>query len=221
MNRRDRTSLLLLSLSLAVACSRGGKGASDAGVDPAAPPKLTLEKTRQDLIFSYVDADGRLRDVDAADKVPPERRKQVLVRDLSKSPEELHADKYVFIADLTREEGGAYPYAVLSRYDVDRLVREGDLVPIDDSADDAGVRRVVLYGTSWCGACAQARGWLRQRGIPFVDKDVEKDDGAQREMARKMKRAGMQLGGVPVIDVMGKLVLGFDAGEIERLLKDG
>lgn len=38
-------------------------------------------------------------------------------------------------------------------------------------------------------------------------------------MARKMKRAGMQLGGVPVIDVRGKLMLGFDPNELERLLR--
>lgn len=202
----------LVALS-APGCSKSGP--PDAGT-PTAPPQLTFQKDRKDLLFTYVDAEGKLHDVDGADKVPEERRKQVLVRDLSKGADELKADQYVYVADLTREENGAWPYTVVSRYGIDRSIRDGDFQVLDEP-DDAG-RRVVLYGTSWCGACAQARAWFKANGIPFADKDVEKDERANAEMQRKMRRANMAFGGVPVIDAMGELMLGFDERRLAKLL---
>jgi glutaredoxin len=207
-------ALVGLFTLVAVGCSRSGS--PDAG-SPAAPPQLTLQKDRKDLLFTYVDAEGKLHDVDGADKVPEDRRKQVLVRDLSKGAEELKADQYVYVADLTRDENGAWPYTVVSRYGIDRSLRDGDFQAVDEP-DDGG-HRVVLYGTSWCGACAQARAWFKANGIPFSDKDVEKDEKASAEMQRKMRRANMAFGGVPVIDAMGELMLGFDERKLSRLLK--
>ncbi len=219
--RAMRKVIVLLVIASLSACTRKSDSQAEAGAAAAVSelPKLSLTKDRKDLVFTFVDDEGRLRDVDAFEKVPEPRRKQVLVRDLSKRPEELKADQYVFIADLTREENGVWPYAIVSRYQVDRSIKEGDFAAAESDFDDAGQRLVILYGTSWCGACSQARSWLQKKGIPFVDKDVEEDPKAQREMARKMKRAGMQLGGVPVIDVRGKLMLGFDPTELERLLR--
>ncbi|MGI5860556.1 MAG: glutaredoxin family protein [Myxococcales bacterium] len=217
-----RKAIVLLVIASLSSCTRKSDSQADAGaVAVSELPKLSLTKDRRDLVFTFVDDEGRLRDVDSFEKVPEPRRKQVLVRDLSKRPEELKADQYVFVADLTREENGAWPYAIVSRYQVDRSIKEGDFAAEEDDFDDAGQRQVIVYGTSWCGACTQARSWLQKKGIPFVDKDVEEDPKAQREMARKMKRAGMQLGGVPVIDVRGKLMLGFDPNELERLLRAG
>ncbi len=199
-----------------VGCTRSSSSAPDAG-PPAAPPEVVFDKDRKDLLFTYVDAEGKLHDVDSADKVPEDRRKQVLVRDLSKGAEELKADQYVYVADLTREENGAWPHAAVSRYGVDRSIRDGDFQAVDEP-DDGG-HRVVLYGTSWCGACAQARAWLKANGVPFADKDVEKDERAAAEMQRKMRRANMAFGGVPVIDAMGELMLGFDERRLAKLLK--
>ena len=208
-----RILAMLLVLGL---CDCSRSGGADAG-PPAAPPKLNLAKDRTDLVFTFVDTEGKLHDVDAADKVPVERRKQVLVRDLSKSADELKADQYVYVADLTREQDGAWPYADVSRYSVERSIKVGDFAVVDE-ADDGG-QRVILYGTSWCGACAQARSWLKGHGVPFADKDIEKDGRAAAEMQRKMKRAGMGIGGVPVIDVMGELMLGFDERKLTELLQ--
>jgi glutaredoxin len=77
---------------------------------------------------------------------------------------------------------------------------------------------VVLYGTSWCGYCKKAEAWLKKKGIPFQKKDVEKDQDAARELAAKATRAGARVSGVPVIDVKGTLVQGFDERRLEQLL---
>jgi hypothetical protein len=59
---------------------------------------------------------------------------------------------------------------------------------------------------------------MAERGVAFVEKDIEKDPRAKAELGRKMRRAGMQFGGVPVVEVRGKLMLGFDSGELARML---
>jgi len=77
---------------------------------------------------------------------------------------------------------------------------------------------VILYGTKWCGACAKAREYLRQRGIPYIEKDVEEDVAAQEELRAKARRAGIRPDRVPVIDVRGTLLVGFDPRRLEAVL---
>jgi glutaredoxin len=78
--------------------------------------------------------------------------------------------------------------------------------------------QVIVYGTSWCGYCKKARAWLTKKGIPFEDKDVEKDAGAAQELAMKAQAQNVRPTGVPVIDMRGKLVLGFDEATLESML---
>lgn len=77
---------------------------------------------------------------------------------------------------------------------------------------------VILYGTSWCGFCKKAKEYFKKKGVAFIEKDVEKDEGAARELADKAAAAGAKVTGVPVIDVRGTLVQGFDQPRLERLL---
>lgn len=77
---------------------------------------------------------------------------------------------------------------------------------------------VILYRTAWCGYCTRAQKYLAQKGVSFVEKDIEKDAQAAQELAQKKARAGIRSNGVPVIDVKGELVLGFDRPRLEQLL---
>jgi len=58
-----------------------------------------------------------------------------------------------------------------------------------------------------------AKKYLRQRGIRFKDVDVSRDPAAARDMVRRSKQQG-----VPVIDVGGKIIVGFDRPKLDRLL---
>src|SRR6185503_10614506 len=93
---------------------------------------------------------------------------------------------------------------------------DGGLPPAPAAA--GGTPVVTLYGTSWCGACRAARQYLTGRKIPFADKDIEQDPGAARELAAKASKMGIPTDRVPVIDVRGRLLLGFDKARIEALL---
>jgi glutaredoxin len=87
---------------------------------------------------------------------------------------------------------------------------------------EAPAGKVVLYGTSWCGVCTQARSWLAGRGIAFDDKDIEVDKVAAIELHDKEKKARVQHRGVPVIEVNGRLMAaGFSPGAIEYALRHG
>ncbi|MBN2359887.1 MAG: glutaredoxin family protein [Deltaproteobacteria bacterium] len=77
---------------------------------------------------------------------------------------------------------------------------------------------VVLYSAPWCGFCKQARAYLKGRGVPFVERDVEASAAAGRELDAKLRAAGAAGAGVPVIDVGGQLVLGFDRPRIDEAL---
>jgi glutaredoxin len=81
-------------------------------------------------------------------------------------------------------------------------------------------RKIVLYGTSWCGVCKRARGYLIARGLPFEDLDIEKNFRAAAELANKERASGFRHRGVPVIDVHGKLMEGFSARAIDEALKN-
>ena len=61
---------------------------------------------------------------------------------------------------------------------------------------------------------------MKAQGLAFVEHDIEKDKNAARTLSEKLKRAGMQMGGVPVIDVGGQLMRGFDANRLLTLAQN-
>ncbi|MBF0544155.1 MAG: hypothetical protein HQM08_06970 [Candidatus Riflebacteria bacterium] len=77
---------------------------------------------------------------------------------------------------------------------------------------------ITVYGTQSCPWCQKTREYLNSRGIPFVDKDVGNDSSANQEMAQKLTSHGITPTGVPVIDVCGDLVVGFNQGQLDQLL---
>lgn len=87
-----------------------------------------------------------------------------------------------------------------------------------NAGDVAGRPAVIIYGASWCGPCHQAAAHLKKRGIPFVEHDIEQDSSAAREMQTKLAKAGMRGGSIPVLDVRGRMLIGFDANAVDRAL---
>lgn len=69
---------------------------------------------------------------------------------------------------------------------------------------------VTLYGGKNCGPCDQARGWLKQHGIPFSEYGVDSDDDI-RAMQAKFGEARL-----PTVTVGSQAIKGFDAPQIEK-----
>ena len=73
--------------------------------------------------------------------------------------------------------------------------------------------RVVVFSTPTCPHCRHAKQYLKSRGVHFTDVDISRDERAARDMVRI---SGQQ--GVPVIQINGRPVIGFDRAQIDRLL---
>mgnify|MGYP006290537061 CR=1 FL=1 len=73
---------------------------------------------------------------------------------------------------------------------------------------------VKVYSTPTCPWCTKAKEFLKDKGVEFESKDVSSDEKARSEMVEKSGQMG-----VPVLDVNGTVIVGFDQGAIEKALK--
>jgi glutaredoxin-like YruB-family protein len=74
--------------------------------------------------------------------------------------------------------------------------------------------KVIVYTTEWCPWCRKTKDFLKQHNVEFEEKDVEKDIHAAEEMVEKSEQSG-----IPVIDIDGKIVIGFNEEALRKLLK--
>ncbi len=73
--------------------------------------------------------------------------------------------------------------------------------------------KVRVFSTAMCPWCVRAKQYLEEKGIEFEDINVQEDQNAAREMVEKSGQTG-----VPVIEIDGTMVVGFDKEKIDLLL---
>ncbi|OGF28291.1 NrdH-redoxin [Candidatus Falkowbacteria bacterium RIFOXYC2_FULL_47_12] len=73
---------------------------------------------------------------------------------------------------------------------------------------------VTIYTTPMCTYCRTAKEYFKAHNVAYMEKDVTQDMAAQQEMVQKSGQLG-----VPVIDVDGQIVLGFDQQKLQKLLR--
>lgn len=74
---------------------------------------------------------------------------------------------------------------------------------------------IKVYSTTWCGFCHAAKQYFDKLGVEYEDINVEQDRAAAMEMVEKSGQMG-----VPVIDIDGAIVVGFNRPTIDHLLKE-
>jgi glutaredoxin-like YruB-family protein len=72
---------------------------------------------------------------------------------------------------------------------------------------------IKVYSTPTCVYCKTLKGYLSKNGKEFEDIDVSKDESRLQEM---IKISGQM--GVPVVDIDGEVITGFDKQKIDQLL---
>jgi len=82
--------------------------------------------------------------------------------------------------------------------------------------NDSNSAKITIYKTSWCAFCHSETEWLDNLGIPYVAKDIEADKAAYDELLTKN---GGSFSGVPVTDVAGDMILGFDRPRLQDAMK--
>jgi glutaredoxin-like YruB-family protein len=73
---------------------------------------------------------------------------------------------------------------------------------------------VKIYTTSMCPYCKMAKDFLKEYKVKFEEINLENNQKAVDEMIEKSNQTG-----VPVLDINGKIVVGFDIEEIKKALK--
>lgn len=73
---------------------------------------------------------------------------------------------------------------------------------------------VTMYSTPQCTFCKQLKRWFQERRVAFREYDVAKDARRADEMLKKSGQTG-----VPVVDVNGTVIVGFDRDKLERALR--
>ncbi|MDP3770002.1 MAG: glutaredoxin family protein [Candidatus Sungbacteria bacterium] len=72
---------------------------------------------------------------------------------------------------------------------------------------------VIIYTTPSCVYCKKAKAFFHDHGVVYEEKDVSANSGAVDEM---MEKSGQM--GVPVIDVDGAIIVGFDEAMLKQAL---
>lgn len=72
---------------------------------------------------------------------------------------------------------------------------------------------IKIYTTPTCPWCTRAKDYLRQRNVEFSEINVAADKMGAADMLRKSGQMG-----VPVLDINGRIIVGFDKEAIDSSL---
>lgn len=75
------------------------------------------------------------------------------------------------------------------------------------------MKKVKIYSTPTCPYCQALKEWLKEKGYEYEDVDVSQDEKQRDEMIEKSGQMG-----VPVVDIDGEIVVGFDKEKITDIL---
>ncbi len=81
---------------------------------------------------------------------------------------------------------------------------------------DTTTPQVTVYSTSWCAFCHTEMQWLERLGVPYTAKDIEADETAKDELLAKLDG---EFQGVPVTDIAGEVILGFNRPALQAALE--
>lgn len=226
----------LLWLGVSSACRSHADPLSEVG--PSAPvlaesealPPLELTDTTPNLLLTWLDEAGDFHVVEKVDAIPPERRRQVRVVVTDRGA---GTGQVVYVADLgAKQADGTYPVTTLPRSEWEKLgaglrkTRMEALAPGQPGANAplgpespealAGAISAIVYGADWCKPCHDAERYLKSLGVAVTKKDIEQSRAAQAEMQEKLARANRAGASIPVIDVMGKIFVGYSPGPLKQ-----
>jgi glutaredoxin-like YruB-family protein len=75
--------------------------------------------------------------------------------------------------------------------------------------------KITIYSADWCAFCHAAKDYLDKLGVAYTEKNVEQDQAYAQEAVEKSQQMG-----IPVLDIDGTIIIGFDRPRIDAALKD-
>lgn len=217
-----RLALLSVLVSCLAASACSGAETTSAQGEIVTPP-FEVRGEAEGLLLVWFDEEGPHTASRRSD-IPEAHRDSVRVDDLRLPPEAGLGPDDVYVADLSSAgEGGRYTVRRVPRAVFDERV-SGALAVADEPAAPAAAPQdldadVIIYGASWCGACRSTAAFLRERGIAFVERDIEREPAARQAMMRAASAAGVSPTGIPVIDFRGEIITGFNRSALEQAIE--
>jgi glutaredoxin 3 len=74
-------------------------------------------------------------------------------------------------------------------------------------------KNIIIYSTPTCTYCHHLKDYLKEKGFAYSDINVAAD---QTKMIEAVVKSGQK--GVPVIDIEGKIIVGFDQEAVDEAL---
>lgn len=172
-----------------------GQGASVTSQDGSLGQGNSLgpEAARR-LYYQFVDERGSVRFVERLDDVPPQWRATVGFVEMDGPPP-------ISPADAQRRRAARY-------------AARGSGLQAERSRGANTPRDVVMYSADWCGWCKKAKAYLDDKRVPYRERDVDNP----AVMAELVEKTGQR--GIPVFDVDGRIMTGFDPAGLDQLLRD-
>jgi glutaredoxin len=218
-------------------------GAPTSAASTEALPPLTLSDATANLLLTWVGDDGDFHVVEKVDAVPAEHRKQVRVVTTDQAA---GTGAVIYVADLDQKRpDGTYPVTSLPRAEWEKIGADRRKTRIDALAPShaqpgppdpaqlnspanpaatppaaaeapAATISAIVYGADWCKPCHDAERYLKSLGVAVTKKNIEESRAAQAEMREKLSRVNRTGSGIPVIDVMGKIFVGYSPGPLKQ-----
>ena len=74
---------------------------------------------------------------------------------------------------------------------------------------------ITVYSANWCAFCHATMQYLDKLGVKYEKRDVEQDVAAAQESVKKSGQMG-----IPVTDIDGTIIVGFNRPAIDHILKE-
>lgn len=220
--------------SASIAAHNSDQAATDV-LKPNVPkrtlPRLELRDSTPDLLLTWVGDDGDFHVAESVASVPKAHRSQVRV---VQTTEGAGTGSTIYVANLESSEAdGTYPVSTMARSNWEalgaslRLARMEAFSPKarteppgkSDGPEATAPISAIVYGADWCKPCHQAEAYLKTLDVKVTKKNIEKSRAAQAEMREKLARIKRRGAGIPVIDIMGSLLVGFSKASLKQAVQ--
>lgn len=194
-------------------------------------PPLVLRADTANVLLTWLTEEGDFRVSESIDSIPTERRNPVRV---VRTDQGSGTGATVYVANLTAlTSEGSYPVKTMARSDWNALgagkrTKRMEAFapaarPVPSPGHDSNTPKelgaplaATIYGADWCKPCHQAEAYLKTLGVHVTKKNIEKSRAAQAEMREKLARIGRNGAGIPVIDLMGQLFVGYSKASLKQ-----
>ncbi len=119
--------------------------------------------------------------------------------------------RYIDVHDIDEQPDNEVLFDVLADLEPEAAAKyKEELTPEEPEP----LADVVMYCTPWCMDCRQARAYLKEQGISYLEVDISKNRGA----ARRVRRWANGFEKTPTFKIKGEVIVDFDRPRVEAAL---